>query len=79
MQPGKIPVDINNIPDSKCKKCGNEFFRQVFKVKNVPKLLSPGGQGGELIFPVMICDSCSTPITPTEVVLPNQDKSKLVS
>jgi hypothetical protein len=53
-----LRVDMNSLPNIHCKSCESTHFRQIFRIKSVPALLSQTGQPGYIMVPCYLCDIC---------------------
>lgn len=66
--PQQVNIDPNTLDDIVCKagamtpvgQCGNQYFKQVFRMKKVSALVSPSGQEEVITMPVFVCTKCGT-------------------
>ena len=54
----KININIDDLKDIPCGNCGSLLFTQVIKLKNVPKIQSPDGNGGVVRAAGVVCVDC---------------------
>jgi hypothetical protein len=61
MEPVKqINVPLDKLKEIVCASCGHATFKQQFRLRNVPALLSQTGQAGIVVIPVYVCTLCDT-------------------
>jgi len=57
--PQQIKIDISQLEDVKCKRCGGTLFVPVFLIKRISPLLSPTGREEFITIPASLaCLRC---------------------
>ena len=51
-------INVSELPDVVCEKCGNPTFRQAVLLKKVSAVMSPNGKVNFLPMPVFECSNC---------------------
>jgi rRNA maturation protein Nop10 len=56
--PQTLNIDMKQLDDVKCDKCGNFTFDEVTLFKKVSALISPSGKEGLAPIPTFACHAC---------------------
>ena len=59
---GVNAATVASAEDISCKKCGNEYFNSIFKLKRLSAVLSPTGQPTIVPMQVLSCTKCDEPL-----------------
>ena len=51
-------INLREQPTIVCEECGSRFFKEVTKLKKVPKLLTGSPEDTIVPFPTYMCNSC---------------------
>lgn len=71
-QPIPRNIDIDSCPRILCHVCGNKYFRQIWEVRHVSKIIMPPN-GGKVNMQLYSCESCGSVIDLDNPVLEKEE------
>ena len=51
-------INVSELPDVVCEKCGNQTFSMAFLFKKISAVLSPNGKESMIPLQIYKCDEC---------------------
>jgi len=73
--PQQLNVDLSQVENALCDKCGNFAFIEVVTFKKLSALVSPTGKEGLVPIPTFMCSECgfiSPKFMPVPIKLPER-------
>lgn len=64
-----------NSKDVVCPNCNGKYFRQVFEIRSVSKLLAGTAEDAMIPIPTFRCDDCGLPAEEFQIPKPNNSTS----
>lgn len=55
---GKPKIDLKQMETVACESCGSQYFKEVFLLKKVSKILTGSMEDTLVPFPIQRCDDC---------------------